>query len=123
MNILFFSENFPPETNAAATRVYERAVYWARWGHDVTIITCAPNFPHGQLFEGYTNAWYQTEIMTGIKVVRVKTYIAANEGVIRRSLDFFSFLITGTVAAICQPRPDIVAALSLIHISEPTRPY
>ena len=38
MDILFFSENFPPETNAAATRVYERAVYWARWGHNVTVI-------------------------------------------------------------------------------------
>ncbi|MDG2032350.1 MAG: glycosyltransferase family 4 protein [Rhodospirillales bacterium] len=112
MNILFFSENFPPETNAAATRVYERAVYWARWGHNVTVITCAPNFPHGKLFEGYANAWYQTEIMSGIKVVRVKTYIAANQGVIRRSLDFISFLITGSVAGLLQPRPDIIAGTS-----------
>ena len=45
MKILFFTDNFPPETNAAATRVYERAVYWIKWGHDVTVITCAPNFP------------------------------------------------------------------------------
>ncbi len=112
MNILFFSENFPPETNAAATRVFERAVYWAKWGHNVTVVTCAPNFPHGRLFEGYRNAWYQTEMMSGIKVVRVKTYIAANQGVIRRSLDFFSFLITGAVAGVFQPRPDIVASTS-----------
>ena len=28
MRILFLTENFPPETNAAATRVYERACYW-----------------------------------------------------------------------------------------------
>ena len=53
MNILFFSDNYPPETNAAATRVHERAVYWAKWGHQVTVITCAPNFPHGQVFDGY----------------------------------------------------------------------
>ncbi|MBN07702.1 MAG: glycosyltransferase WbuB [Rhodospirillaceae bacterium] len=112
MDILFFSENFPPETNAAATRVYERAVYWARWGHNVTVITCAPNFPHGKLLDGYANAWYQTEIMSGIKVVRVKTYIAANQGVIRRSLDFISFLITGSVAGLLQPRPEIIAGTS-----------
>ena len=112
MNILFFSENFPPETNAAATRVFERAVYWARWGHKVTVITCAPNFPHGKLFDGYANSWYQTEIMSGIKVVRVKTYIAANQGVIRRSLDFISFLITGSVAGLLQPRPEIIAGTS-----------
>ena len=40
MKILFLTDNFPPEVNAAASRVYERAVYWAKWGHDVTIITC-----------------------------------------------------------------------------------
>ncbi len=112
MNILFFSENFPPETNAAATRVYERAVYWARWGHNVTVITCAPNFPYGELFDGYTNAWYKTEFMNGIKVVRVKTYIAANQGIIRRSLDFISFLFSGSIAGLFQPRPEIIAGTS-----------
>ena len=61
MKILFFSENFPPESNAAATRVFERAVYWANWGHDVTVITQAPNFPEGRLFEGYQNKWKQAE--------------------------------------------------------------
>ena len=39
MRILSLTENFPPETNAAATRVYERACYWADWGHEVTVIT------------------------------------------------------------------------------------
>ena len=37
MRILFLTENFPPETNAAATRVFERACYWAKWGHEVTV--------------------------------------------------------------------------------------
>ena len=45
MRILFLSENFPPETNAAATRVYERAIHWVHEGHKVTILTSAPNFP------------------------------------------------------------------------------
>jgi len=112
VRILFFTENFPPETNAAATRVFERAVYWARWGHEVTVITCAPNFPHGKVFDGYRNAWHQVEDMSGIRVVRVKTFIAANQGVVRRSLDFLSFLVTGFVAGLCQPRPDVVAATS-----------
>jgi colanic acid biosynthesis glycosyl transferase WcaI len=31
MRILFLTENFPPETNAAATRVFERACYWVKW--------------------------------------------------------------------------------------------
>ncbi|MGE5204096.1 MAG: glycosyltransferase WbuB, partial [Chlamydiota bacterium] len=52
MHILFFADNFPPERNAQAARVYERACYWVRWGHQVTVITCAPNFPEGQVFPG-----------------------------------------------------------------------
>jgi colanic acid biosynthesis glycosyl transferase WcaI len=112
VHILFFTENFPPETNAAATRVFERAVYWAKWGHEVTVITCAPNFPYGKVFDGYRNAWHQVEDMSGIRVLRVKTFIAANQGVVRRSLDFLSFLATGFVAGLFQPRPDVVAATS-----------
>ena len=108
MNILVLTENFPPETNAAATRVYERACYWVRWGHSVTVVTCAPNFPDGVLFEGYRNRWHQSESMDGIRVVRVKTFISPNRGVVRRSLDFLSFGISGLVAALFEPRPDVV---------------
>ncbi len=112
MKILFLTENFPPETNAAATRVYERALYWIKAGHQVNVITCAPNFPQGALFDGYQNRWHQTEDMSGIKVIRVKTYISANRGVVRRSLDFLSFGLMGFIAGLFQPRPDIIAATS-----------
>ena len=112
MNILFLTENFPPESNAAATRVYERAVYWARWGHAVTVVTSAPNFPEGRLFDGYQNRWKQTEDMDGIRVVRVKTYIAANRGKLRRGVDFLSFGVTAFLAGLQEDRPDVVAATS-----------
>ena len=111
MKVLFFSENFPPETNAAATRVFERAVFWAKWGHDVTIITCQPNFPHGRLFEGYQNR-HTTETMDGLRVVRVPTYIAPNRGVLRRIVDFLSFMVTGYLAAQREPAPDVVISTS-----------
>ena len=112
MRILFLTENFPPETNAAATRVYERACYWANWGHDVTIITSAPNFPQGRLYAGYRNRWYQTECMDGLKIVRVKTFIAPNSGTFLRPLDFLSFLFTAFAAGIVQPRAHVVSATS-----------
>jgi glycosyltransferase involved in cell wall biosynthesis len=111
MNILFLSENFPPETNAAATRVHERACYWVKWGHRVTVITQAPNFPEGRLFPGYDNRWRRVEEVDGIRVVRVKTFIAPNRGV-RRTLDFLSFMATGIVAGLREPAADVVAATS-----------
>ena len=112
MKILFLSENFPPESNAAATRVYERACYWADWGHQVTVITTAPNFPEGKLYHDFQNKWKQTETMSGIRVVRVKTYIAANRGVAQRAVDFLSFMATGLLAALREERPDVIAATS-----------
>ena len=112
MNILLVTENFPPETNAAATRLYEKAWYWIRWGHGVTVVTTAPNFPDGILFDGYRNHWSRTERMDGMRVVRVKTFVAPNRGVVRRSFDFLSFGCTGLMGALFEPRPDVVVGNS-----------
>jgi len=110
--ILFLADNFPPETNAAATRVYERALYWAKWGYEVTVITSAPNFPQGRLFEGYENRARQIEMMGGIRVVRVKTFITANEGVVLRTLDFMSFMVSAIIAGLFEKRPSVIVSTS-----------
>ncbi|ROU06503.1 glycosyltransferase family 4 protein [Lysobacter enzymogenes] len=112
MRILFLTDNFPPEGNAPATRTYEHAVRWVRAGHEVTVITCAPNFPEGKLFPGYRNAWRSVETLDGIRVVRVKTYITANEGFLKRTLDYLSFMAAGTVAGLFERRHDVVVATS-----------
>jgi glycosyltransferase involved in cell wall biosynthesis len=112
MNILFLADNFPPERNAVASRVYERACYWVAWGHEVTVITSVPNFPDGKVFDGYRNRWYQLESVNGIRVVRVKTFVARNEGVFLRTLDFLSYMVAAFVAGLCQRRPDLVVATS-----------
>jgi len=92
--------------------VFERACYWVRWGHQVTVITTAPNFPEGRLLPGYRNRWRQDHTMDGIRVVRMKSYIAPNRGVARRSLDFLSFGATGLWGALTEERPDVIAATS-----------
>ncbi len=88
LRLLFLSDNFPPEGNAPASRTYEHAVQWVKAGHSVTVITTASNFPEGKVFEGYKNRWYTVEDMNGIRVVRVKTYITANSGFTKRTLDY-----------------------------------
>lgn len=112
MRILFLSDNFPPEGNAPATRLYEHATRWVRAGHAVTVITCAPNFPEGKLFAGYRNRWRQVETVDGIRVVRVKTYITANEGFVRRTLDYLSFMCMAFCMGLFERRPDVVVATS-----------
>lgn len=109
---LVLSDNFYPETNAIASRVYERAKYWVKWGYDVTVITSAPNFPEGKVFEGYKNKWYQVEFIDGIRVVRIKTFIAKNQGTFFRTLDFLSYIFPAFIAGFFQKKPDIIFSTS-----------
>jgi hypothetical protein len=84
LHILFLTDNFPPEVNAPASRTFEHCREWVKAGRRVTVLTCAPNFPGGQVFEGYRNRLWQSEEMEGIRVIRVWTYITANEGFVKR---------------------------------------
>ncbi|EGR0922715.1 glycosyltransferase WbuB [Vibrio parahaemolyticus] len=112
MHILFLTDNFPPESNAPATRTYEHAVRWVKKGHEVTVITCAPNFPEGKVYKGYKNDFYTISDLDGIKVVRVKTYITSNEGFAKRVLDYISFMFSSFAAGLIQKSPDIIVATS-----------
>ncbi|AOW25593.1 glycosyltransferase WbuB [Sphingomonas melonis TY] len=112
MHILFVTDNFPPETNAPASRTFEHARQWVREGHRVTVITCVPNFPKGRVFEGYRNRPWQCEQIEGVDVVRVWSFISANEGFALRVLDFMSFMASAMIAGLFVRRPDIVVATS-----------
>ena len=100
MNILFLTDNFPPEVNAPASRTYDHCREWIKKGANVTVITCAPNFPKGKVYDGYKNKLYQTEVIDGIKVIRVWSYIATNKGFLKRTLDYISYSITSFFAGL-----------------------
>lgn len=111
MKILFLTDNFPPEVNAPATRTYEHCREWVHLGAEVTVITCTPNFPQGKVYKGYSNKLYQKEMVDGIRVIRVWSYITANEGFIKRTLDYISFSVTSFIAGLFQ-QADIIIATS-----------
>ncbi len=112
MHILFLTDNFPPEVNAPASRTFEHCREWVKAGHHVTVITGAPNFPKGKVFEGYRNRLWQQETMAGIRVIRVWTYITANEGFAKRTLDYLSYMFTGFLASLFVRRVDLVVGTS-----------
>ena len=111
MKILFLTDNFPPEVNAPASRTYEHCVEWAKAGAEITVITCVPNYPKGQVFEGYKNKWYQVEWMGNIKVVRVRTYMSENQGFFKRTLDYMSFAFMAFWVGL-NKKTDIIIATS-----------
>jgi len=112
MHILFLTDNFPPEVNAPATRTFEHCRYWADRGCAVTIITCAPNFPHGKVHKGYKNKLYGVEYVDNIRVIRVWSYITRNEGSIKRILDYLSFMVSAFIASFFVTKVDIIVGTS-----------
>lgn len=111
MKILFLTDNFPPEVNAPASRTYDHCREWVRNGDDVTVITCAPNFPQGKVYDGYRNRLWHQENVDGIRVIRVWSYIVANKGFLKRTLDFISFSVSSFIAGLFV-KTDIIVATS-----------
>jgi glycosyltransferase involved in cell wall biosynthesis len=112
VHILFLTDNFPPEVNAPASRTFEHCREWVKAGHRVTVVTCAPNFPKGKVFDGYRNKLWQTETMEGIRVIRVWSYITANEGFLRRILDYQSYMLSAIIASIFVRKVDLIIGTS-----------
>ena len=112
MKILFLTHYFPPEVNAPATRTYEHCKEWVKKGHDVTVITCVPNHPQGQVYPGYKNKLYQKETVDGINVIRLWTYVTANEGFVKRTLNYVSYLLSVIFFIPFLPKHDVLISTS-----------
>lgn len=111
MHILFVSNYFPPEVNAPATRLFEHARQWVKDGHTVYVLTSVPNFPEGEVYEGYENTLTR-EVREGIRVTRVPMYVSANEGVVKRTASYLSYMASAMWYARELPTPDVVVATS-----------
>ncbi len=112
MKVLILTHYFPPEGNAPASRTHEHAKRWVARGIDVTVITGNPNVPHGHLYPGYRNWPRKVDYIDGIRVVRMWTYLAANAGSIRRTLNYLSFMLAAVLGGLNLPRPDVIVATS-----------
>src|SRR5436309_14577703 len=90
-HILFISRYYPPEKAAAAVCVSETAKRLVKLGHQVTVLTTMPNYPTGIVPPEYRGHLLQEEVLDGVRVVRVWSYVTANKGFLRRILAQLSF--------------------------------
>lgn len=112
MKLLFLSHYFPPEVNAPATRTFEHCKRWVEKGHQVTVISCVPHHPMGKAYPGYENKWWHEEYREGIRTIRLKTYITANEGFLKRTWNYVFYMLMVVVAAPFLPKVDVVISTS-----------
>lgn len=112
MHILFLTHNFAPESNAPAVRTYENAKRWVKRGHMVTVVTCVPNHPDGIVYPGYRNRLFEWDRLGDIRVLRIKTLLSANAGVLRRTMSHVSFLISAVLLCCLVRDVDLVVSTS-----------
>ena len=112
MHIVLLTHYFPPEVNAPANRSFEHARVWQEAGYRVTVVTTAPSHPRGVVYPGHANRWTSREEVQGIEVIRIWTWLAANQGTMGRIISFSSYLLSVLLHLPVLPRGDVVLATS-----------
>ena len=93
LRLLIVSQFFPPEMGAPAGRFYDFSQSWISAGHEVTVVTGFPNFPGGEIHEGYRGRWFQTERIDGVTVKRGFIWTSRRR-FMGRPLAYASFLLS-----------------------------
>ncbi|MFC7231563.1 glycosyltransferase family 4 protein [Saliphagus sp. GCM10025308] len=85
---------------------------WSDAGHDVTVLTSAPDYPEGKIYEGYSNEWVHRESIGDVSVIMTKTIPASSGGLPRRALKFIWFMVLTTIVGLRLRKHDVVIATS-----------
>lgn len=108
-NILFITPYYLPEKGAAAVRMGETASCLVKRGHTVTVLTTLPNYPTGIVPPEYRGALPQEEMLDGVKIIRVWSYISPRKSFPSRILAQISFgCISPFLARFRVGHPDII---------------
>lgn len=92
------SQWYDPERGSAAQPgVIARHLHEV--GHTVDVVTGVPNYPSGQIYEGYRLRPYQREQRAGVSVHRAPLYPSHDTQPVRRSLTYLSFAAAASVVS------------------------
>ena len=94
MKLLIVTQYFPPEVGAPQNRLFELALRLKEKGIDVEILTAMPNYPQMEIHEAYKKKKYVEEEISGLKVKRTWIYVSKDKSVIKRLLNYFSFVFS-----------------------------
>jgi hypothetical protein len=94
MRLLILTQYYPPEIGAPQNRLHELALRLKAKGVHVEVLTAMPNYPKMEIQEGYENGKVKEEIIDGIQVHRAKIYVSTSKSIIKRLLNYFSFVWT-----------------------------
>lgn len=112
MRVLFLGLNYAPEAIGIGPYSTGLCQTLADGGHQVTVITAKPYYPHWRIFEGFRSPLYQRAYEGRVEVIRCPLYVPAEPTGLRRLLHHFSFALAALLATIlCSwRRRDLVVA-------------
>lgn len=108
MKILILTQYYPPETGAPQNRLHSLACYLKQYGVDVEVLTALPNYPRMEIFAGYDGKAGMEEVIDGIKIYRTGIYIRKSKSIIKRLLNYFSFVWSSMWRGIKLPHYDFI---------------
>lgn len=112
MHVMLMTQCYAPEDVSAAVLITELATDLAKKGHQVTVVTGAPNYPYGQVFQGYHNPIYQVEWLEGVQVVRVWSYISPKKTFWPRLFHYGTYSVSAFYGGLLAGKPDILLSYS-----------
>ena len=88
MKILVVCQYYSPEP----FKVHDVCEALVEKGHEVDVVTSFPNYPMGEIYEGYKNCLHKEEKINGVNVHRVFT-IGRRSGFLYRIANYYAFSV------------------------------
>ena len=108
--ILYLSQHFPPDAEAASFRAFDMAKSLSGRGFRVTVITGFPNTPEFRKNDTYKYKFFVKEKSGSVTIIRLYTPLDNKRSAIKRLLNYFSYMIFSCIVGVLLSKHDIVYA-------------
>jgi len=114
MNILIVTQYFYPETFKSTDLAFELQ----KRGHQVTVLTGIPNYPEGEIYEGYGYQKNRNQTIDGVEIIRSLLLPRGKGGGARLFLNYYSFAFFASLKALKLAKKKKIDAI-IVHEPSP----
>ena len=111
MRVLIIGMHYSPEVSGNAPYTAGLAEHLANRGDQVTVVAGLPHYPDWRLAPRTSRALWSRERIRGVDVLRSAHYVPRSQSALRRAAYEGTFALTGLVAALRVPRPDMILGI------------
>ena len=103
--------NYAPELSGIGLYTTAMAERLAHIGHEVTIVTGMPHYPHWHVREPYRGKLSSSEHGNGVRILRFAGYIPARQSALKRAVYEASFLVNASRAVRNLRSPEAIVSV------------